>query len=112
MRDMMLKFIDQMTKLVKLMESKVVGEIVVSRSVINGVYRYQLTVDKSFDSILKRRSGESSIDRMIIFCEESCYKRKNPPGSWKSIYVGMKESILIYTNEHGIVSRILVTSHK
>ena len=112
MRDMMLKFIDQMTKLVKLMESKIVGEIVVSRSVINGVYRYQLTADKSFGSILKRRSGESSIDRMIIFCEESCYKRKNPPGSWKSIYVGMKESILIYTNEHGIVSKILVTSHK
>lgn len=112
MRDMILKFIDQMTKLVKLMESKIVGEIVVSRSVINGVYRYQLTADKSFGSILKRRSGESSIDRMIIFCEESCYKRKDPPGSWKSIYVGMKESILIYTNEHGIVSRILVTSHK
>lgn len=112
MRDMMLKFIDQMTKLVKLMESKIVGEIVVSRSVINGVYRYQLTVDKSFGSILKRRSGESSIDRMIIFCEESCYKRKDPPGSWKSIYVGMKESILIYTNEYGTVSRILVTSRK
>lgn len=112
MRDMMLKFIDQMTKLVKLMESKIVGEIVVSRSVINGVYRYQLTADKSFGSILKRRSGESSIDRMIIFCEESCYKRKDPPGSWKSIYVGMKESILIYTNERGIVSKILVTSHK
>ena len=112
MRDMMLKFIDQMTKLVKLMESKIVGEIVVSRSVINGVYRYQLTADKSFGSILKRRSGESSIDRMIIFCEESCYKRKDPPGSWKSIYVGMKESILIYTNEHGIVLEILVTSHK
>lgn len=112
MRDMMLKFIDQMTKLVKLMESKTVGEIVVSRSVINGVYRYQLTADKSFGSILKRRSGESSIDRMIIFCEESCYKRKDPPGSWKSIYAGMKESILIYTNERGIVSKILVTSHK
>lgn len=112
MRDMMLKFIDQMTKLVKLMESKIVGEIVVSRSVINEVYRYQLTADKSFGSILKRRSGELSIDRMIIFCEESCYKRKDPPGSWKSIYVGMKESILIYTNEHGIVSKILVTSHK
>ena len=112
MRDMMLKFIDQMTKLAKLMESKTVGEIVVSRSVINGVYRYQLTADKSFGSILKRRSGESSIDRMIIFCEESCYKRKDPPGSWKSIYVGMKESILIYTNERGIVSKILVTSHK
>ena len=109
---MMLKFIDQMTKLVKLMESKIVGEIVVSRSVINGVYRYQLTADKSFGSILKRRSGESSIDRMIIFCEESCYKRKDPPGSWKSIYVGMRESILIYTNERGIVSKILVTSHK
>lgn len=108
----MLKFIDQMTKLVKLMESKIVGEIVVSRSVINGVYKYQLTADKSFSSILKRRSGESSIDRMIIFCEESCYKRKDPPGSWKSIYVGMKESILIYTNERGIVSKILVTSHK
>lgn len=101
-----------MTKLVKLMESKIVGEIVVSRSVINGVYKYQLTADKSFGSILKQRSGESSIDRMIIFCEESCYKRKDPPGSWKSIYVGMKESILIYTNERGIVSKILVTSHK
>ena len=110
LRELIRKFTEKITTGVRRSRPEYYNEIKIRRCLSGHESACLLEIEDGIGSILHRSSNVPEIDRLIVFCNDLCHENKLKPNSWRLLFSGIRDSISVYTNTHGTVIKILVTS--